>query len=275
MAANKYVTLSGDIFFVNKVPFFATISNHIKFTTAKHIANCKLQVLVQASKHVQSVYAARGFHAKSMLLDGKLIPLRHNLSSAGIVLNTTAANEHVPKIERQICVIKEQVHATRHTLPFKVIPLTMLISLISSSILWINAFPSKGGVSYEISPRNIMPGIQLDYNKHCQLPFGSYIQAHQEPSPTSTQAARTVGAMICLGPTGNIQGSYKFLNLRTARIITCRCWTPLPMPQKVIDPVNQLGKAEGQPELLTFYDRKGPLIIEHTVGSFTLRRPSR
>jgi hypothetical protein len=34
------------------------------------------------------------------------------------------------------------------------------------------------------------------------------------------------------------------------------------MPQEVIDCVNQLGKADGQPELLTFYDRKGRLIGE-------------
>ena len=32
------------------------------------------------------------------------------------------------------------------------------------------------------------------------------------------------------------------------------------MPQEVIDRVNQLGKAEGQTELLTFYDRTGRLI---------------
>jgi hypothetical protein len=200
-----------------------------------------------------------------MLMDGEFVPLRNELSSNGIVLNTTAANEHVPKIERQIRVIKERVRATRHTLPFKVIPLTMLISLVYSSILWINAFPPKGGVSNDISPRNIMTGIQFDYNKHCQLPFGAYVQAHQEPSPTNTQAARTVGA-ICLGPTGNIQGSYKFLNLRTARLITRRRWTTLPMPQEVIDRVNQLGKAEGQPELLNFYDRKGRLIGDSEIA---------
>jgi hypothetical protein len=177
----------------------------------------------------------------------------------GIVLNTTAAKEHVPKIERQICVIKERVRAIRHTLPFKMIPLIMLINLIYSSILWINAFPPKGGVSTHLSPRNIMTGIQFNYNKHCQLPFGSYVQAHQEPNPTNTQAARTVGA-ICLGPTGNIQGSYKFLNLRIGRRITHRCWTALSMPQEVIDCVNQLGKADRQPELLTFYDCEGHLI---------------
>ena len=32
------------------------------------------------------------------------------------------------------------------------------------------------------------------------------------------------------------------------------------MPQEVIDCVNQLGKADTQPELLTFYDRRGRLI---------------
>ena len=40
------------------------------------------------------------------------------------------------------------------------------------------------------------------------------------------------------------------------------------MPQEVIDRVNQLGKADHQPELLTFYDRKGRLIGESkTAGA--------
>ena len=34
------------------------------------------------------------------------------------------------------------------------------------------------------------------------------------------------------------------------------------MPQEVIDQINELGKADGQPDLLTFYDRKGRLISE-------------
>ena len=150
LSANKHVSLSGDIFFVNRVPFFATISDHIKFTTAEHIANRKLKQLVLASTHAQALYTARGFQVKSMLMDGEFVPLKHELSTAGIVLNTTAANGHVPKIERQIRVMKERVRATRHTLPFKMIPLTiMLIDLIYSSVLWINAFPPKGGVSIQ------------------------------------------------------------------------------------------------------------------------------
>ena len=77
LSANRYVTLSGDLFFVNKVPFFATISDHIKFTTAEHIINHKIEQLMQASKHVQAVYRARGFHIKFMLMDGESVPMKH------------------------------------------------------------------------------------------------------------------------------------------------------------------------------------------------------
>jgi hypothetical protein len=143
LSSNKCVTLSGNLFFVNKAPFFATISDHIKFTTSEIITSRKLKQLVLASKNVQVLYTARGFHVKYMLMDGEFVPLNVELSLSGIVLNTTTANEHVPKIERQIRVIKECVRSTRHTLPFKVIPLTMLIHLMYSSTLWINAFPQR------------------------------------------------------------------------------------------------------------------------------------
>ena len=59
LSTNKYVTLFGDIFFINKVPFFPTVSDHLKFTTMEHIANRKLKQLVLASLHVQAIYAAR------------------------------------------------------------------------------------------------------------------------------------------------------------------------------------------------------------------------
>ena len=213
------MTLFGDIFFINKVPFFAIISDHIKFTTTEHIANHKLKQLVLASLHVQAIYAARDFNVKVMIMDGEFVPLKHDLAIAGIFLNTTAANEHVPKIERLIRVIKEREHATRHTLSFKEIPLVMLVNLVYSTTIWLNAFPPKGGISSHLSPRNIITDITFNYNKYCRAQFGSYVQTHEEPESSSMMQAHTLDA-ICLGPTGNLQGSYKFLNLRTGRRIT-------------------------------------------------------
>ena len=62
LSPNKRVTLSDDLLFVNHVPSSTTISDHIKFTTAKHILNwksnnlgrcsstCKLYILCMASE---------------------------------------------------------------------------------------------------------------------------------------------------------------------------------------------------------------------------------
>ena len=264
LSANKNVSLSGDIFFINKIPFFTTISENIKFTTTELLASRKIKNIHEAISHVKALHDSRGFKIETILMDGEFAPLRNDLASLRIKLNVTAANEHVPQIERQIRVVKERVRAIRHSLPFKYIPMLMLVELVYFSTMWINAFPPKGGVSKNVSPRGIMTGTQFDYTKHCKIPFGSYVQAHEEPDKTNTQGARTVGA-ICLGPTGNLQGSYKFLNLRSGRLITRRNWTSLPMPDEVIKRVDQLGRNEGQPELLTFFDRRGLVIGDLTL----------
>jgi hypothetical protein len=71
-------------------------------------------------------------------------------------------------------------------------------------------------VSSTLSPRQIMTGVQFDFNKHCTIPFGAYVQASTNLDRTNTPTARSVGA-ICLGPTGNQQVSFKFMNLRTGK----------------------------------------------------------
>ena len=116
-------------------------------------------------------------------------------------------------------------------------------------------FPAKGGI-FNISPRILMTGIKLDYSKHCCLPFGSYVQVHDDPITTNPPTSRTVGA-ITLGPTGKLQGGYKFLNLRTGMKITRRNWTHLPIPIEVIERVKKTGVAQGKPKLLTFKDSHG------------------
>jgi hypothetical protein len=100
LSANRCVTLSVDHFFLNQAPFFATVSDHIKFTTVEQILNQKIQQPVQASKHVHAMHTSHSFQIKYvMLMDGEFVHMKHKLASAGIILNTTCANEHVPTIE--------------------------------------------------------------------------------------------------------------------------------------------------------------------------------
>jgi hypothetical protein len=263
LEANRSVSLSGDVFFVNKIPFFATISRGLKFTTVENIPTRKMAQLVQATRNVQKLYQLRGFKVEAAMMDGEFDAIRGDLLGAGIKLNITSANEHVPEIERRIRVIKERTRATRHELPFTYIPKLMVVYMVRNATMWLNAFPAKGGVSSTLSPRTVLTGDRFDYNKHCRISFGAYAQVHDEPTPSNSQFARTSGA-ICLGPAANLQGGYRFLHLTSGKKITRRHWTALPMPKEVIARVDQLGKAEGQPKLLTFYNRKGQLIGDHT-----------
>ena len=57
---------------------------------------------------------------------------------------------------------------------------------------------------------------------------------------------------ICLGPTGNFQGSYHFLNLLTSLVIKRRAFVELPAPQSVIDNVTTLALKPGVPHELIF-----------------------
>ena len=199
------------------------------------------------------IYTQRGFKVNHALLDGEFVPLRTDLLNMGIVANFATRNEHVPEIERQHRVIKKRARACCYTLPFEVLPRLLLVEMINNCALWINMFPEKGGV-INVSPKTLMTGVKLDYNKHFRFPFGSYVQVHDEPSPTNSPTTRTIRA-ITLGPTGNLQGGFKFLNLWTGKKITIRNWTHLPMPIEVIKRVNEIGTAQGQPTLLTFQDR--------------------
>ena len=185
-----------------------TMSQHIKFTTATHMASRKIKNIVGGIKQVKSIHTARGSWVENALFDGEFEALVPELGTLGIGTNVTAANEHVPEIERQIQVIKEHFCCVRHTLPFKFLPRLLVVSAIYSCILWLNAFPPNGGVSKIMSPRTIMTGIPFDYRKHCCLQFGSYAQMHEDAT-NNRPNARTMGA-ICLGPTRNLQGPTSF-----------------------------------------------------------------
>ena len=138
----------------------------------------------------------------------------------------------------------------------------MLIHLTKNSVFWLNAFPARDGVSSKHSPRYIMTGQELSYSRHVQLEFGEYVQTHEEH--TNEMMERTLSA-ICLGPTGNQQGSHWFLSLSTGARIVHHCWTRLPLPREAIIRVNKFGWLQNMPSTLTFADRHGHELEDRLV----------
>jgi hypothetical protein len=138
----------------------------------------------------------------------------------------------------------------------------MTIHIVLNVVKLLGFFPTKGGVSDTLSPKTIMSGETLDFKKRLSLQIGQYCQVHEEDTPRNSQVARTKGA-ISLGPSGNLQGGFKFMALNSGKKIVRRSWDVIPMPDAVINSVNELGK--DQPSLMTFTDRHGRLIGEMEI----------
>ena len=60
-----------------------------------------------------------------------------------------------------------------------------------------------------------------------------------------------------MGPTGNLQGSYKFLSLATGKKVTRRKFTEMPITESVIKQVEAMAVKDGAVIGINFKDRKG------------------
>ena len=106
----KYVTviICADIMFVNRVQFFMTISQHIRFRASEHITNSNTATLLQYLLQVNHLYKRRGFKFQTVMMDGQFEPIKADADNAVIAVNITSRDEHKPVIERYIRTIKDR-----------------------------------------------------------------------------------------------------------------------------------------------------------------------
>ncbi len=134
-----------------------------------------------------------------------------------VALYTTAAREHVDEIKQKIRVTKERARGMTNSLPYKKLPKLLVIELLHFCVMWMNSFPIRSEISDRWSPHELVSRHKLDAKLQCRVPFGSYCEVHVDPEITNTMDPRTKWA-ICLGPTKNLQGSYKLLSLVMGKV---------------------------------------------------------
>jgi hypothetical protein len=99
------------------------------------------------------------------------------------------ANEHVPEVEKNNRTIQERIRSTYHNGPHPTVrhdPKGHATLRSHDMHRAVELFSDKGGISPYYRPHVIFTGRALDFNKHCQFPFGAYVQANNEPNPTTT-----------------------------------------------------------------------------------------
>jgi hypothetical protein len=157
---------------IDKIMFLVTCSHNIQFMTVSHLETKARDPLEKSVLMVVSLYARRGFTVTMCLSDLEFAVTKEALLASGVLLNTCGPADHVPVIERKIRTIKERVRGLLISLPFEKIPEIIMIQSVVFSVMWINFFCPKGGVSVHMSPQTIVTGLIPDAVKHCRIPFG-------------------------------------------------------------------------------------------------------
>jgi hypothetical protein len=173
MKLNKDVLLTMDLFFVNKIVFFLTLSRKIDFTAVNHLSNKKASTIFKAFKEIYKYYLQRGFRITEIHADNEFGALQALIQDMprGPRINLVSADEHVPEIERRIRVVKERTRAMRHGLPFDRLPKLMTIHIVLNVVKLLTYFPTKSSMSTQWSPRMIMAGKPLNFKKDLALEF--------------------------------------------------------------------------------------------------------
>ena len=252
LLAHGDVTLAMDLMFINKVAFLITVSRGLRIGSVHALDNRQASTVRDSLLFVLNKYERRGFRITTIMADEEFEPLIHLMPA--YTFNLCGADEHVPDIERYIRTTKDTIRSAYNNLPFQHIPRMFLVRLAENAIFWQNAFPRDDSVTPTLSPRYIIEGRNIDYNKHIRIPFGAY--AHTHEIHDNTMRPRTIGA-ICLGPSGNEQGTHYFYSLVTGRVISRPNFTEIPMPADVVQRISDIGRTQAMPPTLTFGNRFG------------------
>ena len=97
----QQIIMAGDIMYINKVPFFMSISWHLHFGTAQHLMNQKGTTILQSIKQIQQVYLQGGYKLTRLLMDGQFEPLQANLAAMGIELKVMSMYQKLSDISEQ------------------------------------------------------------------------------------------------------------------------------------------------------------------------------
>jgi hypothetical protein len=195
--AHKHVVLCMDIMYIDGVPLLTTVSKYIKYITVRYIKGRSDKEVLEALEYAFTDYKSAGFTIKEIHCDREFQSIKLALErDCQVLVNLASTQEHQPDVERALRTIKERYRAMYHRCPFSMWPKIMAIRGASEAVKWLNSFPPTGGLSAQFSPRSIILGRPIDYESHCQVGFGSFVQAYSRFDPSNTTRERTTDAIF-------------------------------------------------------------------------------
>ena len=246
---HQHISISVDFFWVNGHTFLTTKSSKINFVTAKYHKSRGSKTIINTLNEIKRLYESRGFKVNNLHGDNEFNVNEIKNSQLPTLFHIYGKDEHVGLIERSNRTVKNKARTITHALPYGKIPKVMTIALVSTSVQWLNAFPSLSGVSKTMSPATIVEGKPQPNMKHKSIVFGSHAMVFL--GSNNRLDARSVPA-IALNPS-NTHGGYYFMSLYSGKRIHSYHWAEVPIDDDVIERVEALAKDEEAPEMVRGY----------------------
>jgi len=99
--------------------------------------------------------------------------------------------------------------------------------------------------------------------KHCKYVFGEYVQAHDEPTHSKTNEARSLDC-IYLMPVSSSQGGHELWHFTTNSVLIRRVITSIPITQGVINMVHMLAELDKMPPGLKLASQHNVILYDPT-----------
>ena len=130
--------------------------------------------------------------------------------------NLANAQQHIPKAEQNIHILKECICATYHGIPYKHLPHTIICYMVMETAAKLNYLPAKAGSSNYFTLWEILHHFKLNYKRHCPRPLLSYVLTHNEPTLTNMVCMQALDCLF-LCAVHNKQGGYECYHIPLAR----------------------------------------------------------
>ena len=113
------------------------------------------------------------------------------------------------------------------------------------------------------SPQTIAVQQILDYNKHCTIPFGAFVQANNENNTTDSNVLCTING-VYLGSLDKIQGVHEIFYLCSLRVITRRKIIEIKIPKETIKHIEGMAASDKDTSLNICSIPRRPLFYRHS-----------
>jgi len=260
------LTLHGDVFFVDRMPFLLTVSKPLNYVVCTYLKNRTWTNILAGLEQHKNVYTANGWSVGKLRFDREkgVTCIRELLQSKlHITLDTSAPYQKVPVAERKIRLVKERMRCEICNLGYS-INRTMLAHLPRYVCRRLNCCTSRI-VSINVSPHELLTGQRVSAKQELKIGFGEYAYVYSVDGGAPNKADPRSRVCVCLGLSNNQEASAVFYDLGKPLSQIPRIadnYKVAPIPDQVVEYMNELAK-----EKLVVFDEETMSIRDDTAAT--------